>query len=1079
MTLRCLPWMAALALVCAPWAHVQAEDVLANDWENPQITTAGTEAPHATMMIFRDAASAIANDWTRSPYYQSLNGDWKFRWVAKPADRPEDFFQTAFDDSRWKTIPVPSNIELEGYGVPIYVNIPYPFKADPPHIPHDNNPVGSYRRTFTLHETWAGRQVYLHFAGVNSFFYLWINGQKVGLGKDSRTPNEFNITRYLKPGENLLAAEVYRWNDGSYLEDQDFWRLSGIFRDVYLWSTDPVHVRDYWAVADLTDQYENGRLILSAQIGNLGKKDADVVLEAVLLDDAGQTVATLSPQSAKVSAGKENALNVQCDVKSPKRWSAEYPNLYKLVLTLKRADGEVIEATACNVGFRKVEIKDGLLLVNGQRILIKGVDRHEHDPDSGQHVSVESMIRDIRLMKQHNINAVRTAHYPNEPAWYDLCDRYGIYLIDEANIESHGMGYEEASLANRPEWLAAHMNRTQRMVERDKNHPSIIIWSLGNEAGSGPNFVATAAWIKSRDKTRPVHYERAQLESYTDIVCPMYAKPQEMAAYAAKPQTRPYIQCEYSHAMGNSTGNFTEYWDLFYSKPQLQGGFIWDWVDQGIRAPIPDKFGPGIRNPINPLGDMRTASPPKKTYYAYGGDFGPPGTPSDDNFCCNGLVSPDRNPHPGINEVKKSYQYIQMKPASLEKGEIALTNWYDFTKLADVAEGSWRLRADDEVIEEGCLADFDLAPHESRTIRIPFKPIEAKPGVEYWLDVVFRLKTDTPWASAGHEIAWEQFSLPVKPAATQPKPADVASLKLEQDDAQVKIQGRSFALAIDKKQGLIVSLKHRDTELVQSPLRPDFWRAPTDNDRGNDMPRRCAVWRNAHRSWKVTRLDVEQPGPERVDVQVEGILEDAASQYALSYHISGDGRIVVEAQFTPGDKSLPELPRFGMQMTMPAGFETLTWYGCGPWETYCDRKSAWINVFSGKVADQYFRDYVEPCESGNKVDVRWVSLTNADGVGLLAAGLPLLSVNAMHHTADDLQKAKHPFELPQREFVTLNLDWMQMGVGGDDSWGALPHAPYRLMPKPYRYKFCLMPFSTPDGDPKQLAIGCRLAAQSK
>jgi len=1221
-----------------------------NDWENPQITAVGTEPPHATMMIYPDAASAAAGDRAKSPYWLSLHGAWKFHWVARPADRPLDFYKPDFDDGPWRTIPVPSNIEVQGYGVPIYVNIQYPWgKPNPPNIPHDNNPVGSYRRHFTVPPQWAGREVYLHFDGVNSFFYLWINGQKVGLSKDSRTPAEFNITRYLKPGENLLAAEVYRWNDGSYLEDQDFWRLSGIFRDVYLWSTAPLHIRDFEVTADLDEQYRDGQLKVIAQVRNSGGKETAISVEAVLLDESGEPAAKLPLQSARVPAGGETGVNFQAPVKNPQKWSAEYPHLYKLLLTLKGPQGEVLEVIPCNVGFRKVEIKNGLLLLNGQRILLKGVNRHEFDPDTGQYVTPESMLRDIRLMKQHNINAVRTCHYPNAPAWYDLCDRYGIYLVDEANVESHGMGYGPESLAKNPAWLAAHLDRTRRMVERDKNHPAVIIWSLGNEAGDGPNFEATYAWIKKRDATRPVQYEQAGTRAHTDIVCPMYAPPQSMANYAAKPQTRPYVQCEYAHAMGNSTGNFPEYWDLFYSKPQLQGAFIWDWVDQGFRKTIPPSYRLADRGPLKlaaqfrgtpapdgamgttllaqnealdlagpftleawvkpapqktfgtiigkgdtsyclqldkdgkleffvhrggqwlsagapqpedfvgrwhqvagiydgkqlrlwldgkelaardfqggfdsngyalgigtnteksgrsfagmireariyrralseaelkdaksrkPEGlvlwlDMRDIQPveaAKGTFWAYGGDFGPPGTPSDDNFCCNGLVSPDRHPHPGINQVKKSYQYIWCKPAALEKGEIQVTNWCDFTVISDIAEGHWRLRADDRVIQEGPLPELDLKPHESRTIRVPLKPFTPEPGAEYWLDIVFRLKKDTPWASAGHEVAWEQFRLPQSAALPAVKIEGLPPLKLARSQSAATVAGRNFTVGIDTAQGLITSLKYKDTELIQQPLRPHFWRAPTDNDRGNGMPNRCGIWRNAHRNWQVQGVKVDQVGPQHVRCAIRAALPDVDAQYDLTYDIFADGRIVVAGRFTPGQKKLPELPRFGMQMAVPAGFETLTWYGRGPYETYCDRNDASINVFTGKVAEQFFADYTEPGESGNKVDVRWVTLTNRNGVGLLAAGLPLLSVNALHHATADLEGPKHPYEIPYRDFVTLNLDLMQMGVGGDNSWGATPHEQYRLMPKPYNYRFCLRPFSPADGGPKELARQCR------
>ena len=1227
-----------------------------NDWENPQITAVGTESPHATMMIYPDAASAARGDPSQSPYWRSLHGPWKFHWVPKPADRPLDFFRADFDDGQWRTIPVPSNIELQGYGTPIYVNIQYPWgRPDPPHIPHDNNPVGSYRRQFNVPESWAGREVFLHFDGVNSFFYLWINGQQVGLNKDSRTPAEFNITRYLKPDANLLAAEVYRWNDGSYLEDQDFWRLSGIFRDVYLWSTAPQHIRDFEVAPELDEQYRDTQLKVTAQVRNSSDQAATVAVEAVLSDEAGEVVATLPPQTAKLPANGETTLKLQAAVANPKKWSAEHPHLYQLLLTLRREAGSVIEVIPCTVGFRKVEIKDGLLLVNGQRILIKGVNRHEFDPDSGQYVSRESMERDIKLMKQHNLNAVRTCHYPNAPAWYDLCDRYGIYLVDEANIESHGMGYGEASLAKKPEWLPAHLDRTKRMVERDKNHPSVIIWSLGNEAGDGPNFQATSAWIKSRDTSRPVHYERAGTAPHTDIVCPMYSPPQAIAGYAQKHQTRPLIECEYAHAMGNSTGNFQEYWDLFDTQPQLQGGFIWDWVDQGIRKAIPTSYQVAERGPLKltaafqgtktdeggcgtavfpphealdltgPLtleawikpvpqktfgtivgkGDTSYAlqldkqgrleffvhragtwfnafaAPPEDfvgrwhhvagvydgqqvrvlldgktlaakdcqggfdrnafplaigansehagrafagtirearvynraltdaelqnpaarkseglvlwldlrnvqevagkqgTFWAYGGDFGPPGTPSDDNFCCNGLVSPDRRPHPGIHQVKKSYQYIHCKPVAIDKGEIQVTNGYDFTVIREIAAGRWRLRADDQVLQEGTLPDLDLPPHESRTLQIPWQPIAPQPGAEYWLDLVFQLKQDQPWASAGHEVAWEQFPLPpslVKGEAqgvTAPRPNTLPSLKLVQSNDRATVTGQGFAVLVDLKQGLITSLKVQDTELVHQPLRPHFWRAPTDNDRGNGMPNRCGIWRKAPQSWQVQNVDVQQPSPQQVHVHVLAALPAVEAQYEVSYRVLGDGRIVVDGKFTPGKKQLPELPRFGMQMALPPGFETLTWYGRGPYETYCDRSDAWINVFSGQVADQFCMDYTEPGESGNKVDVRWVALTNKAGAGLLAVGLPLLSVNALHYTTEDLEGPKHPYEIPYRDFVTLNLDLMQMGLGGDDSWGAKPHDPYRLFPKPYSYRFCLRPFSATEGSLPQLARQCR------
>ena len=630
------------------------------DWANPQLTGVNNELPHATMVICPDAKTALKigvasnAERVKSPFYRSLNGNWKYHYSSNLLARVPDFWQPKFDDSAWPTIPVPANVEMEGYGIPIYVNIRYPWtwhgvKPNPPFIPVEepNNTVNAYRRTFSVPKKWDGRRVLLTFDGVNSFFELWINGQKVGMGKDTRTPVEFDITKYLQPGENSLALENFRWSDASYLEDQDFWRLSGIFRDVYLWSPPNVHIRDFEVKTDLDAQYQDASIKVSLHLNNRGAQSAEVIVQGELFDPAGQLLMSPSLQT-NIPAGQEIVIAGTVPVTNPLKWTAETPNLYKVLLTLKDTSGKTLEVIPVNVGIRKVEIKDGNLLVNGQRILIKGANRHEFDPDRGQAITLDSMIKDILLMKRHNLNAMRCCHYPNQPAWYDLCDRYGLYLIDEANIESHGMGYGPETLAKRPDFAAAHMNRTMRMVERDKNHASVIIWSLGNEAGFGPNFEATADWIHQRDQSRPVHYERAELDSHTDIVCPMYPGIKSLAEYSSKPEERPFIMCEYSHAMGNSSGGMWSYWNQIYEKPYLQGGFIWDWVDQGLRQ----------KQGNLPLAHFTKVKPGDKTFWAYGGDFGPLDVPSDDNFCCNGLVSPDRVPHPGLLQVKHIYQYI-------------------------------------------------------------------------------------------------------------------------------------------------------------------------------------------------------------------------------------------------------------------------------------------------------------------------------------------------------------------------------------------------------------------------------------
>jgi beta-galactosidase len=1255
--------VAGFGLAAAAAAAQRAEQKL-EDWEDPKITGVNNEKPHASMVICPDAATArkiafVHNcERVKSPFYRSLNGNWKYHYAQNMLGRVPDFWKLEFNDRPWKTIPVPSNVEKHGYGVPIYVNIPYPWRKPwtPPFVPPDdpNNTVNSYRHTFTVPKDWAGQRVFLTFDGVNSFFYLWVNGQKVGLGKDARTPVEFDITKYLKPGENLLAVENFRWCDGSYLEDQDFWRMSGIFRDVYLWSPPNVHVRDFEVKVDLDAQYRDGEFKLVVNVQNAGSTFSTITVESELFDPKGNVAAT--PKfPLTIDPSQEREASVTTTIPNPLKWTAETPNLYKLLITLKDAAGKTLEVIPCNVGFRKVEIKNGDLLVNGQRILVKGVNRHEIDPDRGQAITVEGMVKDILVMKQHNINTDRTAHYPNQPVWYDLCDRYGLYLIDEANIESHGMGYGRESLAKDPTWLDAHMDRTIRMVERDKNHPSIIIWSLGNEAGNGTNFYATYDWVKQRDRSRPVHYERAGLERNTDIYCPMYASPQHLADYAAKPQSRPLIQCEYSHAMGNSSGNMWLYWDLIYSLPHLQGGCIWDWVDQGQREPVPPRvtvvdrsraalacnmgkaekvegiyagtvtvpdapqlnltgpltlevvlkpslarghstfiskgdtqwalqvgakseleffvyaasggsgwvtltaprpanwegqwhrvagvfdgrslqlfadgkllgekaFAGKVRSNAFPIMIGNNAEHPERRvsgvireariynralgaaeiadarrgddaalvlwldltkaketkpsggrdyYWAFGGDYGPPGTPSDQNFLCNGLVTPDRQPHPGLLEVKHIYQYVHCKPADLAARTIEVKSWYDFVNLKDLAVAQWWLTGDGKELQKGTLPPLDLAPRAAKQFTIPVRPFTPEPGVQYFLDLSFQLKQDESWARKGHEIAWDQFKLPDAAPAPAADLAAAPALRITQTDSQVAIAGKDFNALFDKKAGTLASLRCKGTELIESPLRPDFWRAPTDNDRGRNMAGSQGVWRRAHEGAEIASFTADAAAPNRVVVRVAHTLPKVGATWESIYTVYGSGDVLVEASFKPAaDKKLPKIPRVGMQMVMPAGFERITWLGPGPQETYIDRKDARVGLYRGTVREQFFWDYVEPGESGNKVEVRWVALTNKRGVGLLAVGLPLLSVNAIPHSNDDLQSGEHPFELPGRDFTVLNLDWKQQGVGGDDSWGAWPHDPFMIPVKDCSYRFRLRPISARE-EPEKVARAAR------
>lgn len=1015
-----------------------------NDWENPIMIGQNKEPSHCTLIPYSDIQKATTGIRNDSKHYKSLNGKWKFKWVKKPADRPIDFYKVDYDVSKWDEITVPSNWQMEGYGIPIYLNIPYAFEKNPPYIQHDYNPVGSYRREFEIPKEWKNREIFIHFDGVESAFYLWVNGKKVGYSQGSRTPAEFNITEYLRRGMNVLAVEVYRWSDGSYIECQDFWRLSGIFRNVYLFSTPKIHIRDFEVICNLDDDYKDAVLNIIAWVHNYSDiAYKNLKVEITLLDANKKQTCSMEGEAIYLYPGAESIVKIKSDVKNPGKWSAESPYLYTVLLTLKDENGKILEIESCKFGFRKVEIKNGQLLVNGIPILIKGVNRHEHDPVTGHYIPRESMIKDIKLMKKFNINTVRTCHYPDDPEWYELCDYYGLYLIDEANIESHGMGYKpKNTFANKPQWKDAHLDRIIRMVERDKNHPSVIIWSMGNEAGDGINFEVASQWIHRRDPSRPVHYERALRRPHTDIVCPMYTPIKWLIEYASKKQDRPLIMCEYAHSMGNSTGNLQDYWDVIEKYDQLQGASIWDWVDQGL-----------LKHSEN-----------GEEYWGYGGDFGD--EPNDDNFCINGLVFPDRTPQPALWEVKKVYQYIKVKPIDLKNGKVEIINKYDFTNI-NIFEASWKLSEDDKVLEKGILPKLDIAPKDSKIITIPFDKPELTPGAEYWLIISFRLSESTSWASKGHEVAWEQikipFNVPDKPIL---KMEEIPELELTESESQAIIDGKDFKLVFSKKEGTIASFKYKGIELIKSGPTPDFWRVPIDNDIGNGMPDSLGIWRYAGRDRVIKDVRVKEISPKMVCIKVISTIPVGHSHYESIYTVYGSGDIVIENKFEPGGE-LPSLPRFGMQLSLPGEFNYFSWYGRGPHENYTDRKtSAAIGTYGGTVYEQYV-PYIFPQENGNKTDVRWVSLTNSDGIGLLAIGIPLLSVSAHHFTHDDLEKANHTYELKRRDDIYINLDYKQMGIGGDDSWGAWPHPEYTLTSKRYSYKFRLRPFSRKETSPME------------
>jgi beta-galactosidase len=1023
-----------------------AQSTSVPEWDNPQVNGINREPAHATLMPYESVERALTADRFQSTYFRSLNGQWKFNWVRKPAERPRDFYNVGADLSGWKEISVPGNWQLQGYDIPIYVNIRYPFPPNPPHVDTTWNPVGSYCTQFEMDRESLAKETFLVFDGVESAFYVWLNGEFLGYSEDSRLPAEFNITRLLHQGKNSLAVQVFRWCDGSYLEDQDFWRLSGIFRNVYLMSTPKIHIRDFEVRTELDPLFTNADLHVVANVRNYGNQTLlKPRVEMSLYDQNNRIVQSQVLKQLGIDAllpGAESILALRQQILNPSKWSAEYPHLYTLVLALRDSSGRVLEYESARIGFRKTEVKDGHLLVNGKPILMKGVNRHEHDPKTGHFISEESMVQDIKLMKQHNINTVRTCHYPNDPLWYELCDKYGLYVIDEANVESHGIGYDpEKTLANKPEWLQAHLERNQRMVERDKNHPSIVVWSLGNEAGDGTNFEAASSWIRMRDPSRPVQYEKAKTKPHTDINCPMYTRIPELLQYASERRDQPMILCEYAHSMGNSTGNLQDYWDVIESHDQLQGACIWDWVDQGFLKETADG----------------------RSYYAYGGDYNEPFT--DGNFLINGIVQPDRSVTPKTLEVKKVYQNISVTAVDLAKGKIEIRNKHFFTALDEFVL-RWEMMEDGLVLQKGSDSNLTISPRGVKVITLPLKVPAAKPAAEYWLRIGFSLKDGKNWAETGFEVAAEQLAFPLKKAAQRLESRALPALRAEKSAGMILVSGQDFQVAFSTTTGTIERYSYKGVDLITRGPLPDFWRGPTDNDFGNGMPERCAIWKQAGEHREGVSVSMELPAsanPKRVTVTVSATLKDVGAQYSTVYTVYGNGDIRVQNAFTTGSQALPELPRFGMNLQMPKEFSSVQFYGRGPQENYSDRKTAaFVGVYKLTV-DEMYTNYVSPQENGTRTEIRWIALSNPGGSGLMAIGEPLLSASALRYTSLDLtQKERgtmHPTDLTRRDFISLNLDLKQMGVGGDNSWGAPVHDQYLVLPKPYSYSFVLRPFA--------------------
>ena len=1002
-----------------------------HDWENLAVSGINKLPARANFMPLEKL------DWSEAaePLVFSLNGKWDFSYFKAPSLVPADFFKDGVI-TNWNKINVPSNWQLEGdYDPPVFTNIKYPFKPDPPFVPKDYNPTGVYRYSFNLPQNWSGKNIFIHFAGVQSAMYLWINGKKVGYHEEGMLPGEFNITQYLQSGYNQVAVQVLNWSDGSYLEDQDFWRLSGIYRDVYLYATPNARIRDFSFFADLDNNYANAKTNTKITIENLGTSTlSGLQVRTTLKDAGGKTVFQRTLPTTSLPSKKERTIAITADVTNPLKWTAETPNLYQLGIELL-SGGKTIQALVKKVGFRKVELKNGLMLVNGKAIKIKGANRHEFDMYTGRHVTRESMIKDILLMKQYNVNAVRTSHYPNHPLWYDLCDEYGLYVMDEANVESHGLWEAGYYVGEKPEWQKAIVERNVDMVLRDRNHPSIIFWSMGNESGWGKNFDAAYEAIKKVDpEKRPVHYESknpayADKLSRYDILSDMYPHLEEVNRQFLGDTTRPVIVCEYAHSMGNSVGNFRKYWDLFYKHDRYQGGFTWDWVDQSLRSK--DKDGKEYWNIIN---------------YSDGANVN------------DGLINAERIAQPEMHEVKKVYQNYNVKDVDINTGIVNIYNGNYFVSTADVYL-QWELLENGKTIATGTVNDLYIAPQSQKPVRILYdEKLVQNNTNEYHMNFTFKTKNKTIWADKDFEVAKEQITFP-NTIAKNYRNTSTQPLQLK-DGALIEVTGNNFKYIFDKSLGALSGISYNGREILEEPLIPSFWRVPTDNDEGGSSSGYAARWREAGLD-KITITNVsaiaKRTGDNRVEVMVKNNINTTKGNIVQEavYTIYGDGEIKVANNYTV-PKELPPLARVGVKMALKKEFTDLQWFGNGPFESYDDRKeSAFAGLYSGKVKDQHF-PYVMPSENGNKTGVRWLKLLSPNE-GLLVTGKPTINFNVQDYSLHALNESKKTQQLDRGDKTYLHIDYRQMGVGGDDSWSPRVHKEFILNSDQYNFTFYLQP----------------------
>ena len=1018
-------------------------------YQNELINQENRLPMRAWYQVFPNESTAQTNRWQESSKYLTLNGKWSFHFSENPAGVPSGFSKKSMDTSNWDTITIPSNWEMQGYGYPIYTNEKYDFHnlvdIDPPFVPETYNPTAIYRRSIDIPESWNETDIILHIGAAKSNLKVWINGHYIGYGEGGKLYQEFDISDYTHTGKNQITLRVMRWSDGSYLEDQDFWRMSGITRDSYLISREKERLEDFYITTDLDDNYTDATLkVFPELVGATVKSKAELEVE---LRDENSIVSRETISLREWTPGDSLVFQVE----NPKKWTAETPNLYKLAFILKDKKKVIKEVIFQEVGFREVEIRNGQLLVNGKAILLKGVNRHDTDPVTGQTISRARMEEDVKLLKEFNFNAVRTSHYPNDNYLYSLADKYGLYVVDEANIESHGMGYSlTRTLANVPSWGKAHMERIRRMVERDKNHPSIIIWSMGNEAGNGVNFYDTYRWIKNRDRTRPVQHERAilpwqnkgqmEVEWNTDIIAPMYPSPAEMNEYAENnpDMDRPYIMCEYAHAMGNSIGGFQEYWDFIRSHKNFQGGFIWDMIDQSIYKTLED--GTKI--------------------LAYGGDFGPADVPSANNFLNNGVFSPEREPNPHAFEVKKIQQDIHTKLIDTSFLAIEIYNERFFEALNNV-DLTYELVVDGKVQKQGVIEQLNVAPQKSKRfdLKLDYKPQDKK---ETFLNVRYTLKEAEPFLAKGHVVAEDQLILNL----AQKSDLELESsgeLRIEKTASELRFISNIAEFGFDTQTGLLKAFTYKGNSVLKEGylLKPNFWRAPTDNDYGARLPQRLNVWKTVVDSLTPMDFTYEKKNSQW-QVTSKYRLDSVQGELQLEYHLSAGGELMVNQTLELDEESeAPMLFRVGMEMALPKEFNKLRYYGRGPHENYSDRKnSALINIYDQSVEDQFY-PYIRPQETGNKSDVRWLEL-RSDRLILNVKGKELFNFTALHYLMKDLDDGeirdqRHAASLTERDLTNLFIDRAQMGLGSINSWGRLPLEKYRLTEKEYHHIFKISP----------------------